>query len=128
MPDGDFSGRFPTEEPKHDIGVVGVLWYDRREANDNLANHARFAASFDGGLTFSPSVRMSAAPNDPKAQRGGEPFSVHLSLPLYAGSSSGSALHPLIERVHPKLEVQSESEVQDLVPRLFLEREGLGHQ
>ena len=50
-------------------GVVGVLWYDRREANDNLAYHARFAASFDGGLTFSPSVRVSAAPNDPTAQR-----------------------------------------------------------
>ena len=32
----------------HD-GVVGVLWYDRREASDNLAYHARFAASWDGG-------------------------------------------------------------------------------
>ena len=49
---------------------------DRRGANDNLAYHARFAASFDGGLTFSPGVQVSAAPNDPKAQRDGEPFSV----------------------------------------------------
>ena len=57
-------------------GVVGVLWYDRREASDNLAYHARFAASFDGGLTFSPSVRVSAASNDPKAQRDGQPFVV----------------------------------------------------
>ena len=55
-------------------GVVGVLWYDRREANDNLAYHTRFAASFDGGLTFSPSVRVSAAPNDPTAQRDAQPF------------------------------------------------------
>jgi len=59
----------------HD-GVVGVLWYDRREASDNLAYHARFAASFDGGLTFTPSVQVSAAPNDPKAQRDGQPFIV----------------------------------------------------
>ena len=55
-------------------GVVDVPCYDRREANDNPAYHARFAASFDGGLTFSPSVRVSAAPNDPKAQRDGQPF------------------------------------------------------
>jgi hypothetical protein len=55
-------------------GVVGVLWYDRRESTDNLAYQARFAASFDGGLTFSPSVRLSAAPNDPTVQRDGEPF------------------------------------------------------
>ena len=55
-------------------GVVGVLWYDRRESNDNVAYHARFAASFDGGLTFGPSVQVSASPNDPKAQRDGSPF------------------------------------------------------
>jgi hypothetical protein len=57
-------------------GVVGVLWYDRRESSDNLAYHARFAASFDGGLTWTPSVRVSAAPNDPKAQRDGQAFLV----------------------------------------------------
>jgi hypothetical protein len=55
-------------------GVVGVLWYDRRDANDNLAYYARFAASFDGGLTFSPSVRVSGAPNDPGAQRDRQAF------------------------------------------------------
>jgi hypothetical protein len=53
-------------------GVVGVLWYDRREASDNLAYHTRFAASFDGGLTFSPSVRVSAAPNVGRSD--GQPF------------------------------------------------------
>ena len=57
-------------------GVVGVLWYDRREATDNLAYHARFAASFDGGVTFSPSVRVSAEPNDPRTQRAGQAFLV----------------------------------------------------
>jgi hypothetical protein len=40
-------------------GVVGVMWYDRREHADNLGWHVRFAASYDGGDTFTPSVRVS---------------------------------------------------------------------
>ena len=43
-------------------GVVGVLWYDRRESTDNLGWHARFTASLDGGETFLPSVKVSEAP------------------------------------------------------------------
>ena len=44
-------------------GVVGVAWYDRRESSDNLGWWVRFAASFDGGETFTPSVRVSEAGN-----------------------------------------------------------------
>ncbi|MEO8430653.1 MAG: sialidase family protein [Acidobacteriota bacterium] len=44
-------------------GVVGVTWYDRRDSPDNLGWQVRFAASFDGGETFEPSVRVSEAPN-----------------------------------------------------------------
>jgi hypothetical protein len=43
-------------------GVVGVMWYDRRESPDNLGYWPRFSASLDGGETFSPSVKVSAAP------------------------------------------------------------------
>jgi hypothetical protein len=43
-------------------GVVGVLWYDRRESPDNLGWHVRFSASLDGGETFLPSVKVSEAP------------------------------------------------------------------
>ncbi|HEX7957408.1 MAG TPA: sialidase family protein, partial [Pyrinomonadaceae bacterium] len=40
-------------------GVVGVMWYDRRDNTDNFGWHTRFAASLDGGETFLPSVRVS---------------------------------------------------------------------
>src|SRR5262249_33931237 len=43
-------------------GVVGVMWYDRREHSDNLGWDVRFSASLDGGDTFSPSVKVSEAP------------------------------------------------------------------
>jgi hypothetical protein len=45
-------------------GVVGVMWYDRRDNADNTGWWVRFAASIDGGRTFSPSVRVSEAPLD----------------------------------------------------------------
>ena len=43
-------------------GVVGVMWYDRRENPDDLGYFVRFSASTDGGESFLPSVRVSAAP------------------------------------------------------------------
>jgi len=43
-------------------GVVGVAWYDRRDNPDNLGWYVRFRASLDGGATWLPSVRVSAAP------------------------------------------------------------------
>ena len=53
-------------------GIVGVSWYDRRENPDDLGWRQRFAASLDGGVTFSPSVAVSEAlydlsRNDPPA-------------------------------------------------------------
>lgn len=50
-------------------GVVGVLWYDRREFPDGSGYRPRFAASRDGGKSWSPSVALSAEPNDVRAQR-----------------------------------------------------------
>ncbi len=40
-------------------GVVGLSWYDRRDRADDLGWDVRFAASFDGGDTFQPSVAVS---------------------------------------------------------------------
>lgn len=41
-------------------GVVGVSWYDRREAADDRRQAAlRFTASLDGGVSFLPSVRVT---------------------------------------------------------------------
>ncbi|HEU4589172.1 MAG TPA: sialidase family protein [Gemmatimonadales bacterium] len=42
-------------------GVVGVAWYDRRDDSTNVAWKLRFAASIDGGETFTPSVAVSEA-------------------------------------------------------------------
>jgi len=44
-------------------GVVGVMWYDRRDNPDNRGYYARFTASRDGGDTWLPSVRVSEKPN-----------------------------------------------------------------
>jgi hypothetical protein len=43
-------------------GVVGVSWMDRRNSPHDLGYYERFSASFDGGETFVPSVRVGAAP------------------------------------------------------------------
>lgn len=51
-------------------GVVGVLWYDRREFPAGDGYRPRFAASRDGGATWSASVPVSTAPNAAAAQRG----------------------------------------------------------
>jgi hypothetical protein len=45
-------------------GVIGVMWYDRRDNADNTGWWVRFTASVDGGETFSPSVRVSEAALD----------------------------------------------------------------
>jgi hypothetical protein len=43
-------------------GVVGAMWYDRRDHPDNKGWWVRFGASLDGGDTWLPSVRVSTAP------------------------------------------------------------------
>jgi hypothetical protein len=43
-------------------GVVGVMWYDRRNVSDNLGWDVLFRVSFDGGETFLPSQRVSDTP------------------------------------------------------------------
>ena len=40
-------------------GVIGIMWYDRRQHSDNLGWDARFTASVDGGKSFLPSVKVS---------------------------------------------------------------------
>lgn len=65
-------------------GVVGVLWYDRRENPDNLGWRPRFSASLDGGQTFLRSVGFGDSGMNPyqgnlltpevMSQGGAEPF------------------------------------------------------
>ena len=44
-------------------GVVGVMWYDGFDDSSTMGYWVRFTASLDGGQTWSPSVRVSEAPN-----------------------------------------------------------------
>lgn len=68
------------------FGVVGVSWYDRRESTDNVGGWvARFAASWDGGETFSPSVRVAEAAQQ---FREGQP------IPIMAHSTGGGHHRP----------------------------------
>jgi len=43
-------------------GVVGAIWYDRRDSPDNMGYAVRFSASYDGGETWTPSVALSSGP------------------------------------------------------------------
>ncbi len=43
-------------------GVVGVMWYDRRDHHDDFSWDVRFRASFDGGESFTPSVSVNEVP------------------------------------------------------------------
>jgi BNR/Asp-box repeat protein len=61
----------PTDAPVHfqpvvavnKEGVVGVMYYDRRDSSNNLDWTVRFAASLDGGETFLPTVPVAESPN-----------------------------------------------------------------
>ncbi len=57
--DGDYDATIPTVAVNRD-GIVGVAWYDTRGASDRAGRAYRFRASRDGGLTWCPSIRVSA--------------------------------------------------------------------
>jgi hypothetical protein len=61
-PASDTTDQFMPTIAVNDNGVVGLLWYDRRDNPDNRSYYARFTASLDGGASWLPSVRVSTAP------------------------------------------------------------------
>lgn len=61
-PPGDTTDQFMPTIAVNADGVVGLLWYDRRDNPDNRGYYPRFSASLDGGATWLPSVRVSAEP------------------------------------------------------------------
>jgi hypothetical protein len=63
VPDGAMQGQ-PVVAVNPD-GVVGVSWYDTRDATSGLQFHEYFAASVDGGQSFLPPVRVSSAISTP---------------------------------------------------------------
>lgn len=61
-PPSDTTDQFMPTVAVNKNGVLGMLYYDRRENPDNRSYYARFSASLDGGVSWLPSVRVSAAP------------------------------------------------------------------
>lgn len=61
-PPTDSTDQFMPTVNVNNEGVVGLLWYDRRDNPDNVSYYPRFAASLDGGLTWTPSARVSTDP------------------------------------------------------------------
>lgn len=59
-PAADSADNFMPNVAVNRDGVVGVMWYDRRAHGDNIGWDVRFAASHDGGRTFSPSVKVAS--------------------------------------------------------------------
>jgi hypothetical protein len=55
-------GAFMAEVAVNRDGVVGVTWYDRFDPTHERDFTARFAASFDGGASFTRSVQVSEHP------------------------------------------------------------------
>ena len=98
-------------------GVVGVMWYDRRNSTNNLDWEVRFAASLDGGDTFLPSVKVSEGafthdkekqrfevlvfPSHPRQQRGVASLDLAVSpFFLHGGHTTGLAADAAA-RFHP---------------------------
>ena len=57
-------------------GIVGVMWYDKRDVRGGLGYYVRFATSLDGGETWQPSVRISESPKT---------FETQAAWPITAG-------------------------------------------
>jgi len=73
-------------------GVVGVAWRDRRESVDGLGWQLRFAASFDGGETFTPSLPVSTG----RMKAGQDEEWLVTAL---GSRSSGTAVDPMFVRL-----------------------------
>jgi Neuraminidase (sialidase) len=56
------------------LGVVTVVWLDRRHDSKNLKYHCYISQSTDGGVTWSSNVQVSTEPSDPT-----------YAFPTYAG-------------------------------------------
>ena len=64
-PDVEGAQQFQPAVGVNEDGVLGVTWYDTRDAPGEFAFHQYFAASLDGGATFTAPVRVSSALSRP---------------------------------------------------------------
>jgi hypothetical protein len=59
---GDDQDSFMPVVSVNPDGVVGVMWYDKRDIPGGRGYNVRLTASLDGGETWQPSVRVSQSP------------------------------------------------------------------
>jgi hypothetical protein len=69
-------------------GVLGVMWYDRRDHPDNLGYDIRFSASLDGGESFLPSVLVSTGGGSASQMK-----EALLEGPFLSSVSAGGRVH-----------------------------------
>lgn len=94
-PPADTTDQFmPTVAVNRD-GVVGLMWYDRRDNPDNKGYYPRFIASTDGGETWLPSVRLSAAPFSAGAVSQQSAFGGNGGDTAGLATSADGAFHPV---------------------------------
>lgn len=72
-------------------GIITVVWLDRRNDPNNLYMDCYLTRSYDGGLTFTPNIRVSTVSSDPTAG-----LATAGLLGEYIGvTSMGAKVHPL---------------------------------
>jgi len=82
---GDGPDSFMPVAAVNPDGIVGAMWYDKRDVRGGLGYYVRFATSLDGGETWQTSVRVSESPKT---------FETQAPWPITAGvwRNSGGAL------------------------------------
>jgi hypothetical protein len=84
-------------------GVVGVSWYDRRGDPTDRCYQPFFAASADGGATFSPNRKVA------------EDFTCPTGRPPAAGGEPGPGTDPAVDAVNSEYRFKNGGDTQGLV-------------
>lgn len=75
-----WASQYLPELAVNNQGVVGITWYDTREAEATDRCRQYFAASIDGGQTFLPAVSVSSEPSFPGSEINLVPVPMDFSL------------------------------------------------
>lgn len=84
-------------------GVVGISWYDRRGDPTDRCYQLFFAASADGGATFSPSRKVA------------EDFTCPVGRAPVAGGGPGPGIDPAVDAVKSEYRFKNGGDTQGLV-------------
>lgn len=80
------SSQFQPMIAVNNEGIVGVAWFDTRDAKNQDSYNLYFTASIDGGQSFLPARRISSEPSFPAGARNLTPFSAESNATAKATS------------------------------------------